>query len=91
MTDTGMYASLNVGSTIILTFHIVSGSIGESLNIFHYFSLNFRFFSFFMGVFTIVMTEYGMYEAYDCSNLSHVGIVDDKGELLSFQLIFTYF
>jgi hypothetical protein len=37
-----------------------------------------------MGVF---MTEYGMYEAYDCSNLSHVGILGDKGELLSFQLI----
>lgn len=91
MTDTGMYSSLNGGSTIPLTFHIVSGSIGESLNISHYFSLNFRFFSFFMGVFAIVMTEYGMYEAYDCSNLSHVGIVDDKGELLSFQLICTYF
>jgi hypothetical protein len=43
-----------------------------------------------MGVFAIVMTEYGMYEAYNCPNLSHVRIVDDKGKLLSSQLVFTY-
>jgi hypothetical protein len=44
-----------------------------------------------MGVFTIVMTEYGMYELYDDSNLSNIGIVDDKGKLFSLQLSFTHF
>ena len=86
-----MYSPLNDGSTITLTFHTVSASIGELLNIFQYFSFNFYIFTFFMGVLTIVMTEYGMYEPYDDSNLSNIGIVHDKGKLLSLQLSFTHF
>lgn len=49
MTDTGMYSSLNVGSTITLTFHIVSGSIGESFPLFF---IEFSLFLLIMGVFT---------------------------------------